>query len=66
MKCIENDTINCIFYARLSIICVISHVKWPLYPKCMTTISGLFKLGIIGKDSALPKVATTSEWPLYP
>ena len=41
------------------------HVKWPLYPKCVATMS-IFKLGMIGKDSVPAKMATISEWPLYP
>ena len=45
---------------------IIVPLKWPLYPKCVATIGGLFKLEMIRKDSVPAKVATVSEWPLYP
>ena len=41
-------------------------VKWPLYPKCVPTISGLFQLKMIEKDSVPAKVAIISEWPRCP
>ena len=41
-------------------------VKWPLYIQCVATISGLFQLEMVEKDSVPAKVATIAKWPLYP
>ena len=45
---------------------ILMPTKWPLYPKYVATISGFFKLEMIGKYSVQVKVATISDWPLYP
>ena len=50
----------------LIVFIIILPAKWPLYPKCVATISGLFELEMVEKDSVPAKVATLSEWPLYP
>ena len=50
----------------LIVFIIILPAKWPLYPKCVATISGLFELEMVEKDSVTAKVATLSEWPLYP
>ena len=61
--------LNTIYFSKsqIHVFRIQMPVKWPLYPRLVAIIGGLFKLKKkLGKDSVPGKVATISEWPLYP
>ena len=40
-------------------------MKWPLYPKCVAPMNGIFIPEMTGKDSVPAYLAITFKWPLY-